>query len=165
MLNRSLLLMIAALPMFSQRLTTNDYAHAEKFMGYNTNPLVYGGAVRPTWLDDGRFWYRTQTADGAEFIIVDPSKNSRAAAFDHAKLASALSAEAGATYDARHLPFQEIELNGAALSFNIENKRWTCDMSSWKCTSEAARNGGGRGRGGRGGSNESVSPDKKRSVF
>src|SRR5579883_1137635 len=139
MSNRFLIVLAAAVPLFSQRLTTEDYAHAEKFMGYNTNPLVYGGAVRPTWLDDGRFWYRTQTAEGAEFIVVDPEKGTRGPAFDHAKLAAAMS------YDPHKLPFQEIELSAAAVSFNVENKHWTCDTSTWKCTSEAARNGGGRG--------------------
>ncbi|MBZ5603162.1 MAG: S9 family peptidase, partial [Acidobacteriia bacterium] len=161
MLKRFLLLTFVAAAAFAQRLTTADYAHAEKFMGYNTNPLVYGGAVRPAWLDDGRFWYRTQTADGTEFILADPEKATRGAAFDHAKLAQALSAAAGATYDAHHLPFTEIELGDAAVSFNIENKHWTCDTSAWKCTSQDAPR---RARGGRG-SNESVSPDKKRSVF
>ena len=34
-------------------LTAGDYARAEKFMGYNTNPLVYH-AVRPKWTTDER---------------------------------------------------------------------------------------------------------------
>ena len=38
-------------------LTASDYARAEKFMGYNTNPLV-DHSVQPAWLADGRFWYR-----------------------------------------------------------------------------------------------------------
>ena len=39
-------------------LTAADYARAEKFMGYNTTPLVLHGGVRPTWLGagDDRFW-------------------------------------------------------------------------------------------------------------
>src|SRR5262245_8581009 len=92
-----------------QRFTTADYQHAESFMGYNTNPLVLHGAVRPTWLADGRFWYMTTTADGTEFILVDPARGTRLPAFDHAKVAAALSAAAGATYTAAHLPFTEIE--------------------------------------------------------
>ena len=35
-------------------VTAADYARAEKFMGYNTNPLVYGVAGHPAWLPDGR---------------------------------------------------------------------------------------------------------------
>src|SRR5215831_12885116 len=73
MLNRYLFAALAlAIPAAAQRFTSADYARAEKFMGYNTNPLVYHGAATPTWLQDGRFWYRTTTADGTEFILVDP---------------------------------------------------------------------------------------------
>ena len=43
-------------------LTAADYARAEKFMGYNTTPLVYRSGVRPTWLPDDRFWYAVWTA-------------------------------------------------------------------------------------------------------
>ena len=38
-------------------LTAADYAHAEKFMGYNTDPLVYH-AVHPVWTADEGLWYR-----------------------------------------------------------------------------------------------------------
>ena len=31
-------------------LTAADYAHAEKFMTYNTTPLVLRTGVRPAWL-------------------------------------------------------------------------------------------------------------------
>jgi hypothetical protein len=36
-------------------LTSADYARAEKFMTYNTTPLVLRSGVRPTWLPDDRF--------------------------------------------------------------------------------------------------------------
>ncbi|MDH5235965.1 MAG: hypothetical protein OEW77_13510, partial [Gemmatimonadota bacterium] len=41
------------------QFTLEDYARAERFLGAGTNPLVAGVAGRPTWLADGRFWYRT----------------------------------------------------------------------------------------------------------
>ena len=43
----------------SKKLTAEDYARAEKFLGTNTVPLVTGLGFRPTWLADGRLWYRT----------------------------------------------------------------------------------------------------------
>ena len=57
-----------------KQLTTEDYARAEKFMAYNVNPLVYHGVARPTWMDDGRFWYRDSGPDGVTFVVVDPAK-------------------------------------------------------------------------------------------
>jgi dipeptidyl-peptidase 4 len=58
-------------------LTEADYARAERFMGYNTTPLVLHAGVRPAWLPDGRFWYRTTTEDGAVALLVDPDKRTR----------------------------------------------------------------------------------------
>ena len=59
-------------------LTTDDYARAEKFLSWRTAPLVFGASVRPGWLDGDRFWYRNTTAAGAEFVLVDPVKRTRA---------------------------------------------------------------------------------------
>ena len=58
-------------------LTSADYARAEKFMGYNTAPLVYGAGVRPTFLEGDRFWYRVTRESGAEFILVDPATGAK----------------------------------------------------------------------------------------
>ncbi len=62
-------------------LTAADYARAEKFMGYNTTPLVLHSGVRPTWLDAGdeRFWYRVTTERGPEAVLIDPVAGTRAA--------------------------------------------------------------------------------------
>src|SRR5262249_38148336 len=46
------------------KFTAADYQRAEKFMTYNTAPLVLRSGVRPNWLADDRFWYRVTTADG-----------------------------------------------------------------------------------------------------
>jgi hypothetical protein len=55
-------------------LTTKDYEQAERLMGYNTDQLVDRASVRPNWLPNDKFWYRTLTAQGSEFILVDPAK-------------------------------------------------------------------------------------------
>src|SRR5207248_363640 len=101
--------LLAAFPAFAQqKFTAAEYQQAVKFMTYNAAPLVLRSGVRPHWLPDDRFWYRVTTAQGTEFVLVDPAKGTRAPAFDHVQLASALSAAAGRSYAADHLPFQEI---------------------------------------------------------
>jgi dipeptidyl-peptidase-4 len=63
-------------------LTAADYGRAEKFMTYNTAPLVLHGGVRPTWVPgdpSDRFWYRTTTEKGAETILIDPVTGTRSA--------------------------------------------------------------------------------------
>src|SRR5712692_6614048 len=92
-------------------LTTADYARAERFMGYNTTPLVFRAGIRPAALPDDRFWYRNTIPEGVEFVLVDLARRSRARAFDQAKLAAALSRAADTTYDALHLPFAQFEFS------------------------------------------------------
>jgi dipeptidyl aminopeptidase/acylaminoacyl peptidase len=155
-------------------LSAADYAHAEKFLAQNLTQLVIGGSVFPNWLSNERFWYRNQTAAGYEFILVDPAKRSRAPAFDHAKLAAALSSAANEKYDAHQLPFQTIEFSedGTSVSFNVGTRRWSCDVQGNKCAASgdapiargAAPGGRGGGRGG-GAGNAVPSPDGKRAVF
>lgn len=60
-------------------LTAADYERAERFMGYNANPLVLRGGVSPRWLDDDRFWYQVTTESGDEAFIVDPAARTREA--------------------------------------------------------------------------------------
>ncbi len=81
-------------------------------MQYNVNPLVYHGVDKPTWLADGRFWYRDFGADGVTFTLVDPVKKTKAAAFDHAKLAAAMGAVSGdrTTFSARSLGIDDFTL-------------------------------------------------------
>jgi len=62
-----------------QVLTAEDYARAEKMLGYNTNLFVDRGAVRPVWLPDGRFWYRALTPTAVEYVLVNPANGSRTA--------------------------------------------------------------------------------------
>ena len=159
----SLLLILASL-LSAQKLTTADYGRAEKFMTYNTTPLVFRANVRPTWLADDRFWYRITTAEGSEFILVDPARGMRAPAFDHSKLAAALSSATGTSYDASHLPFTEMDLaSEGQVSFAIGRQRWKCDLRANGCVKEGTAPGGGRG--GRGGPRIDLSPDKKRTAF
>jgi dipeptidyl aminopeptidase/acylaminoacyl peptidase len=163
----SLLALTAAFA--QQKLTADDYARAERLMGYNTTPLVLRSGVRPNWLPDERFWYRVTTAEGAGFVLVDPAKGTRVPAFDHVKLAAALSAATGRTYAAGNLPFQEIEFSADGQSVSVQAEgRWKCDVQGSRCAAEegAAAVGGRGGRGGRGGAApEVLSPDKKHAAF
>jgi dipeptidyl-peptidase-4 len=69
-------------------LTAADYARAEQYLSRNTVPLVTGAAARPTWLADGRFWYRNTVEGRREFIVVDPARKTRTRTLDSAALLS-----------------------------------------------------------------------------
>jgi dipeptidyl-peptidase 4 len=142
-------------------LTAADYAHAEKFMGYNANPLVYH-AVHPAWTTGEFLWYRDTGADGVRFVLFDPAKLSKEPAFDHTRLAAALSVAAGRKYEADKLPFNAIELSAdsASVSFSAVGRRFRCDRQGSQCAVEqGAAATGGRGR------TDAPSPDQKKTAF
>ena len=141
-------------------LSSDDYARAEKFMGYNVNALVYNDAVRGTWLRADRLSFRNQSAQGFEYLIADPVRKSVKRAFDQDAIARALSAAADTTYDAMHLPFTEYTFgtDEKSISFDAGRNHWTCTLAPAKCTGERRqREAGPR--------NEVLSPDAKRAAF
>jgi len=141
-------------------VTTADYQRAEKFMSYNTRPLVYHD-VRAKWLPGERFWYLDVGPDGAEFVIYDATHGTRRPAFDHAKLAAALSAAAGTTYEAAHLPFMSFEFSAdeQSISFQVKARRWNCDLHANRCAVEPKHAEGAAAP------PEELSPDGKRAAF
>ncbi len=162
-------------------VTAADYARAEQFLAPAVAPLVIGGNVAATWLSDDRFWYRSTTADGVEFVIVDPVKKTRGRAFDHAKLATALAAATGQRFDARRLPIDAMEVKtDGGVTVAVAGRRWACDAQATTCVSggdaptpieRPTGRGTGGGRGGAGGPMSSdgkpvaLSPDGKRGAF
>ncbi len=98
--------------------------------------MVSGHQVEPHWLPDERFWYRVRVDVGNEFILVDPDRRRQRPAFDHARLAAALSVAADTAYEPYKLPFQEFELvdTGGAIRFTVNDSlRWTCDIRRYAC--------------------------------
>jgi dipeptidyl-peptidase 4 len=155
-----------------KQLTNEDYARAEKFMGYNVNPLVYHGVARPTWMEDGRFWYRDNGPDGVTFMVVDPAKGTKGPAFDQTKLAAALTAATGGRMkaDPHHLVVSEITFSDGDKTVVVGNRsrKFRCDLSgAGVCTEVIAagakpseQDGGGRSR-----AATDVSPDKTKAAF
>ena len=98
---------------------------------------VYKAQVVPHWFaKDTKFWYRNDLPGGnKEFILVDAEQGSRQPAFDHQKLANALSKTAGQDYKPTGLPFGEIEFteNGSAIQFKAASKTWKCNLTSYEC--------------------------------
>src|SRR5688572_15336829 len=112
-LSTAALLLLAA-PLAAQApraLTADDYARAERFLAPSVTPLVTGVGTRATWLPDGRFWYRATTANGSQFVVIDPAKRTRAAVFDQKRLAQALAAALNQRVEGGRLPFMTFDLS------------------------------------------------------
>ncbi|HVJ80520.1 MAG TPA: hypothetical protein VNC50_05575, partial [Planctomycetia bacterium] len=101
---------IAAPAAFSQGKAA-DYSRAQSLPAIVANK-VFRDAVRPEWHAGGdSFWYSIRTGPGAqEFVLVDAKKGTRERAFDHEKMAAALSKALGRTVRAGALPIVDLQV-------------------------------------------------------
>ncbi len=151
-------------------LSAVDYAVAERALSGYTAPLVTGTGVRPTWLADERFWYRVTTVNGADFVLVDPVKGTKARAFDQARLAEGLAAATGSRYEASVLPFQTFEYApDGSVRVRVGERRFECNAETGRCSATVDDREAlsmPPGAGGRGGPPPEVrAPDGRRSAF
>ncbi|PYO95738.1 MAG: S9 family peptidase [Gemmatimonadetes bacterium] len=148
----------------TRALTADDYARAERFLAPATFRLISGVLNRPTWLADGRVWYSVSTATGSQFVVVDPRKKTRTVAFDHARLASALSTALGRRVAGDSLPLLSLDLSadGKQLSSAVRadsgSAAVTCDLIAYRCTAQKSTRRAPP-------ANSIASPDSTRAVF
>jgi len=124
--------------------TPADYARANglraKYEALTINVATNSGWIGKTH----RLWYRRTLKGGAEFVVFDADTKQKRAAFDHARLAAALSTSTGKTYTATTLPFNSITFSDdeKILDVNADDAAWKCTLSDYVCRrddSEAAR--------------------------
>ena len=133
-----------------------DYAQAEKFMTYNTKPLVVRNSVKPAWLPDGRFCTAIRWLAGE---VCTGGSGARHAAGVQSCAARDYSFEGCR----RGLPnpraaFQKLEFSkdGQFILFDAVSKKWKCDVGGAKCVAQGAATGA---------RNDVESPDKKHMAF
>jgi dipeptidyl aminopeptidase/acylaminoacyl peptidase len=160
----SLIGLVLATPIFAQQprhLTGDDYARAERSLYAAVSPLISGTAGPPTWLPDGRFWYRATVPGGFAFMMVDPARGTRTPAFDQTRLAAGLTAASGTKVDANRPSFAGFELSrdNRTLTVSVQGKRFACDVGPYACRADSSAAAT------RPPQNASVSPDGKWAVF
>jgi dienelactone hydrolase len=114
-----------------------DYRRAEQFLPVNAERLVFNDTLKPNWSGPGdRFWYARGSPQGTVFLAVDPGSGAIEPAFDHARLAQALSKLTGTPYQAGKLPFTRFEFvaEGRAIEFKLRQTVWRCDLRTYECT-------------------------------
>ncbi|MBS1788798.1 MAG: DPP IV N-terminal domain-containing protein [Acidobacteria bacterium] len=130
--------------------TLADYERAaglrEKYVGVARNL-----AERANWIEKtNRFWYRKAVKGGNEFVLWDAETLAKRPAFDHERLAAALSAATGEKYTALKLPFQEITFvdGEKAITFTVGETRWRCELADYTFKKLPADERFGQRRGG-----------------
>src|SRR5262249_18310135 len=127
------------------QITRADYERAaglrERFQGLAINVPERANAIENT----SRFWYRKSIKGGNEFVLVDAETLIKKPAFDHTKLATALSAATSQTMTAPTLPFSTFSFveNEMAIEFVISGSTWKCELSGYSCVKGVARRQGG----------------------
>src|ERR1700744_4983200 len=119
--------------------TAQDYAQAERWMGYNVNPLVDHTVSDVKYLPDGRVFFRDPAAGTVAFRTADARTGKIELAFDTSKLAAALSKASGREIDAAHLRIESYtpEANGFAVT--MRSQMFHCTANAESCTPETPR--------------------------
>jgi dipeptidyl-peptidase-4 len=136
--------------------TIDDYQRAQRFLPGNLRQLVSVADVPPNWIKKtNRFWYRKVGPKETEFMLVDAANNTSQPAFDHTKLAAALSHASKHVYQATELPLDELEFeDGKSIHFRVAKSLWECTLTDYQCKESPVEN-----------PNESLSPDKKWAAY
>ena len=111
-----------------------------------------------TWIEKSlRFWYRRSAKGGNEFVLVDADTLEKRPAFDHEKLAAALTTALAPekAFTAVTLPFTTFTFvdGDRAIEVTANGTVWRCALVDYQCSNDppAGRGGGRGGRGGFGG--------------
>ncbi|HLW77425.1 MAG TPA: hypothetical protein VKS01_10575, partial [Bryobacteraceae bacterium] len=169
---------IAAAPAIQAQGTLADYQRAQGLQA-KARGLVVNSPGAMTWVgDSATFWYPKSVKGGTEFEMVDAASATKAPAFDHDRLATAISSVTGHGYTGLTLPFAPSQGGrggggrGAAatsapltfsedrrsIQFGVAGSMYKCTLDDYKCSKGGAITAPA-GRGGAGPEDESLSPE------
>ena len=97
---------------------------------------VYKTTVKAHWqAGETSFWYKNFLADSTtEFIYTDVVKAQKRPAFDHKRMAAALSAVMDTTLRSDKLPVTDLVFNKGAVLVEAKGKWYRCNLSNYVCT-------------------------------
>lgn len=121
-------------------LTAADYARAEKVLDSRLAGAVRNGRVAAHWIGDGtRFWYRRDSAEGAEYVLIDTARAARKPLFDRARLLTALAAtdmpasERNGRFEIERVDLADGRLRAALKP--VDGVVTQCDLERYRCES------------------------------
>jgi dipeptidyl-peptidase 4 len=112
------------------------YVRAESFLEPNAEALMRNVRVEPVWIDNGqRFVYTHETVSGLECRVVDLQSGASELAFDHERMASALSSARGVRLGSDELPLlsADVSSNLSLITFNLDDRQIACEIASYDC--------------------------------
>jgi dienelactone hydrolase len=112
-------------------LTAQDYAQAERFMPYNTVPLVDHAVSTVHWLDNTHFWYVDHDASGDHYMQMAAPNGTASPLLDQAKLAAALVKAGDASAKAEKLKITDYRVAADGRDdIEVSGKHYLCDLKT-----------------------------------
>lgn len=119
--------------------TRADYDRAQGLQSkFQSLAINFPGPI--TWIPGtNNFWYRKTVQNGSEIVWVDADTLTKRPAFDHEKMAAAISEAVASKYTALTLPLggaaaMNFANAGQAIEFTVAASRWRCEIASYKCS-------------------------------
>ncbi|MBD3413515.1 MAG: prolyl oligopeptidase family serine peptidase [Candidatus Aminicenantes bacterium] len=143
----------------SPTITKKDYQRAESFLPQNLRKIAYNMRVSPHWIHEtSSFWYKAHTREGKKFWKVNPAQKQKLPAFDHQKLAEALSEQTEKDIASTELPFDHIEfVDSKTMEFKFNDQIWSADLTDYRLMKKHEKEEEDK--------QERLSPDKKWEAF
>jgi dipeptidyl aminopeptidase/acylaminoacyl peptidase len=131
----SFAVLLTASPLLAQQpvVTAEDYARAEKFLGYNTSPLVFRTVTQPTWLADERLTYRVRLPDGTSpVMLVDAARGTKTNCTVNAAACAGIDVGAvpAAPRSRRNGPPESVSPDGKKAAFIRDWNLWVRDVAT-----------------------------------
>src|SRR3954469_25244411 len=114
--------------------------------------VSYTTSMTPNWINAGdSLWYNWRDHSACNFYIAYPRTKAKTPMFDHARLASQLSALHKKPFDPTRLPFNSVEFakDARSMNFGVEGQRYEWSFATQELKSigrdTISQNAGGRG--------------------
>jgi dipeptidyl aminopeptidase/acylaminoacyl peptidase len=122
--------------------TLADYQRGRDLQS-KTRDLVVNAPGPATWIDSEHFWYSRSVKGGTELVLVNAARGEKKVAFDHEKLAGALSQASGHKYSAVNLPLGsngsptsaplQFEDQLRTIRFAVSGFYYRCKLEQYAC--------------------------------
>jgi len=114
--------------------TKADYERAAGLRQQTTGKVLRAN-LRPNWIGEtSRFWYESDLGEGKkQFFVVDANKGTKTPAFDHTKMAAALSRALGRAVTADKLPIDRLVFpDDKHLRVTVRDKSFELDFLNYE---------------------------------
>ena len=131
-----LLLLAISCSKKQKQFTLLEYETAAKHMDSDLYNLIYNQVNGSRFVGKNNLIYTTNSKEGKKFIFVNTVSKTKKAAFDHQKLAAALSKELEIKIKASELPIYSVSLSDdlKTLNFMANSQKYLCNLEEYSLT-------------------------------